>query len=215
MKKGLFILLLFFNLVGRSNAVLIDFDDLEVQSGVNTYNIGDIYQFEDYQIKGSSQWPSVLSGFHVYQSDSLNWTGSIGLSYFDVSGRIELTTISGALFGIDSIDISRGDQNTGLIPVGFVGTKVDGTKVFQTYTFSDTVIGKSDTLAFSEDFNSLISLVWYQGAEWHQFDNIVISAVAEPSTILLFVSMLLFIFVWLPKMRLASRFSTSVKSLGS
>ena len=193
MKKGIFTLFLFCAFIVSANAGLIDFDDLAEQAGVNTYNIGDTYQFEDYQIKGTSSWPSTNTGFHVYQSDSLNWTGSIGLSYFDVSGRIELTTISGGLFGIDSMDISRGDQNTGLIPVSFVGNKVDGTQVFQTYNFTDTIIGKSDTFTFSEDFNNLTSLVWYQGAEWHQFDNIVINAVPEPSTILLFLSVLLFL----------------------
>ena len=193
MKKGIFILFLFCAFIGSANAGLIHFDDLAEQAGFNTYNIGDTYQFEDYQIKGTSSWPSTNTGFHVYQSDSLNWTGSIGLSYFDVSGRIELTTISGGLFGIDSIDLSRGDQNTGLIPVGFVGNKVDGTQVFQTYNFTDTIIGKSDTFTFSEDFNNLTSLVWYQGAEWHQFDNIVINTVPEPSTILLlFLSVFLF-----------------------
>jgi hypothetical protein len=193
MKEGIFILFLFCAFIGSANAGLIHFDDLAEQAGVNTYNIGDTYQFEDYQIKGTSSWPSTNAGFHVYQSDSLNWTGSIGLSYFDVSGRIELTTISGGLFGIDSINLSRGDQNTGLIPVGFVGNKVDGTQVFQTYNFTDTIIGKSDTFNFSEDFNNLISLVWYQGAEWHQFDNIVINSVPEPSTILLlFLSVFLF-----------------------
>lgn len=151
-----------------------------------------IYRFyEDYQITGSPSFPSPFSGFYAYQTESSNWTSSIGLTYFDVSAQIELTSTSGTSFDIASIDISRGDGNTGLIPVGFTGNKSDGSQVFQTYWFTDSILGKTEQFNFGSQFTDLTSLVWEQGAEWHQFDNIKVSAVPVPSTIFLFSSSLL------------------------
>jgi hypothetical protein len=193
MKKTIHILFSLIIFIGNTYAQIIDFNELPEGIGNNTYSIGDYYQFEDYQIKGTLPYSSRSSSFHVYETNSLNWTGSVGLTYFGVSGLIELSTISGSLFNIDSIDISRGDQNSGLIGVGFIGNKVDGTQVIQAYNFTDSLIGKSVKFKFSPKFNNLKSLVWYQGAEWHQFDNISVNPVTEPQTIFIFLLSIFFV----------------------
>lgn len=99
-------------------------------------------------------------------------------------------------FSLNSIDISRGDTNSGLIPVTFTGLKMDGSKVFQTYWFHNYQIGNNETFLFDERFVGLSALRWEQGALFHQFDNIAISAVPEPSTAaLIFSGLMLLAFI--------------------
>lgn len=186
--------------IGHSTAGVINFNDIPEQMGINTFNIGDIYQSDNFQITGIPSFASSNTGFHVHQQGSLNWTGSTALTYFGVSAEIELKNISGNLFDIYSIDISRGDSNSSLIPVTFYGKKSDDTQVVQTYIFKDSIRGKSDSFFFSEDFKNLTSLIWYQGAEWHQFDNLNvnlnINSVPEPSTFILLLLTLICLLVF-------------------
>lgn len=165
-----------------SQAATLTFDELASGLGGTTINVGNSYSHDGFTITGTPQPGWSNPGFHVVPAGSSNWTGSAGLSYFQVGAQIELVAISAALFDVKSIDISRGDSNSDLIPVGFTGTKADGTKVSQTYWFTDSVHGRNERFTFSNDFRALKNLVWYQGAEWHQFDNLTVTAVPEPQS---------------------------------
>lgn len=165
-----------------TQAVTMTFDELAPSQGSASVNIGNSYSFSNFTVTGTASYPTPYSGFYVFPENSQNWTGSAGLAYSGVSAAIKLTENNGALFNVESIDISRGDSNSGLIPVGFVGTKADGTRVSQVYWFKDTVHGRNERLVFSSDFRALKSLSWWQGAEWHQFDNLTVTAVPEPQT---------------------------------
>lgn len=183
-------LLLVFASNARSSS--LTFDDLVSVSASGSTNIGNVYAENGFTITATPAYSWSGSGFYALQASSQLWTGSPGLTYYGIGAQLELTSLDGVPFGLNSIDISRGDSNTGLIPVTFTGVKLDGSKVFQSYWFHDTQKGRNETFLFDEQFTGLSALRWQQGAEWHQFDNIVISAVPEPTTtVLLFSGLLL------------------------
>lgn len=163
-------------------ADLLTFDDFEAQFA--TRAVGQSYTGGGYEIRGSGPSHFPNAEFYVLGEGRSEWTGSPGLTLFVVGGRIELRSMDDSLFDLESIDIARGDTNRGLIPIGFVGYRADGSTVQATYRFSDDIAGRNETFVFGVDFTGLSSLVWYQGAEWHQFDNIRLtsSAVPEPGS---------------------------------
>lgn len=171
-----------------AQAVTLTFDELAPESGNSAVYVGHTYSHDGFTITGSGSPAWAGAGFHVYPASSDNWTGSAGLFLAAVGGKIELVATNGSLFDVESIDISRGDSNNGLVPVGFGGTKADGSMVGQGFWFTDTVHGRNERVTFSSDFRGLRSLVWYQGAEWHQFDNLKVTAVPEPGTYALMVA---------------------------
>lgn len=142
------------------------------------------YEADGYLLTGR---PSGIGPgkFYVPDSKSPTWTGSPGIVFQAVSGLVTLQSSTGTLFDITSIDIARGDNYGSLIPVGFTGIREDGSKVFSTYQFTDSVSGLNHTFSFGESFRKLKSISWYEGAEWQQYDNIVVSvssAVPEPGS---------------------------------
>jgi hypothetical protein len=165
-----------------AQAITLTFDELAPVSGGASVNVGNSYSHDGFTITGAPQPGWQNSGFYVVSATDRNWTGSAGLAYLAVGTRIELVANNGALFDVASIDISRGDWNNFLVPVGFGGLRADGTWVGQTYWFTDSVHGRNEKVTFSNEFRALKSLVWYQGAAWHQFDNLTVTAVPEPQT---------------------------------
>ncbi len=171
--------------ISTSQAALLTFDDLGTRPGSLWRAFGQSYTADGFQVLGTGPSYAPNAQFYVFDDGRPEWTGSPGLTLFAVSGRIELRSVDGSLFNLDSIDIARGDMNLGLVPVGFTGYHADGTLVQAIYEFSDQVRGRNETFSFGTDFSGLTSLVWYQGAEWHQFDNIrlsTVSTVPEPTT---------------------------------
>jgi hypothetical protein len=175
-------------IASNARSLTLTFDELASVSASSSTNIGNIYSGNGFSIAGTMSQSWSGSGFHAIQESSPLWTGSPGLAYFGVGAQLELVRTDGTPFGLNSIDISRGDSNTGLIPVTFTGVKLDGSKVFQSYWFQENWIGRHETFLFDGQFKELSALSWQQGAEWHQFDNIVISSVPEPTTAALLFS---------------------------
>ena len=151
-----------------------------------TQNIGNSYTQLGYTITAMppSWWPT--AAFYVFAPGNPLYTGTAGLTYEGVGAPIVLSRTDGSTFNIISIDISRGDTNGGLVPVGFYGKKMDGTVVSGTYWFANSIEGANSTFTFDSSFTRLVSLSWQQGAIFSQVDNIVLSpsvaAVPEPET---------------------------------
>jgi hypothetical protein len=147
--------------------------------------IGTTYTYSGYTLTGK---PSGVGSGQFYSPTSASpyWTGSPGMVFAAVGGLVALQSSTGALFNAVSIDISRADSYGSLIPMYFTGIKNDGTKVVSIYQFSDKTQGVNHTYAFGDDFTNLKSISWYEGAEWQQYDNIVLSnpsEVPEPSSL--------------------------------
>ena len=173
-----------------SQAAVLTFDDLGTRQGSFLRAIGQSYTADGFQLQASGPNYAPNAQFYVFDAGRAEWTGSPGLTLFAVSGRIELKSVNNVAFNLSSIDISRGDTNLGLIPVGFTGYRANGTAVQATYHFIDQIRGRNETFSFGAEFSELTSVVWYQGAEWHQFDNIHVSTVSnvpEPATITLWL----------------------------
>ena len=111
---------------------------------------------------------------------------------FDFSrpATITLSRADGAAFDLISLDIFAGDSNGLGVPLGFKGTLQNGSNVFHTVDlpeYGNAAIPDTRTLVSLPDtFRNVIAVSWENGAEFHQFDNVVvtnaISAVPEPTS---------------------------------
>jgi len=174
----------------RAHPATLIFDDLVASTGSSATAIGHSYTAGGFTLSATS------SQFYVFGPDSAQWTGSPGLTLFAVGGQIELSRLDGMLFDLQSIDLSRGDSNRSLIPVSFTGYFANGTTTQSTYFFPDAVTGRNDSFFFGSEFSGLTKAVWFQGAEWHQFDNIHLAiSVPEPGMLTLLVVALLGLFL--------------------
>lgn len=183
--KNVILTALICSCIGTAQAALLTFDDLGSRPGSLWRAFGQRYTADGFQVSGIGPTYAPNAQFYVFDEGRPEWTGSPGLTLFAVSGRIELRSVDSELFNLESIDVARGDLNLGLVPVSFTGIRADGTVAQALYRFSDQVRGRNETFSFGFDFSGLTSVVWYQGAEWHQFDNIRLSTVAtvpEPTT---------------------------------
>ncbi len=172
--------------------------------------LGLSYEADGYTLTGTPRFsfPSPFLQFYVPTGEQAYWTGSPGLIMGGVASHITFNSSRAALFDALSIDLSRADSYGSLIPVSFVGVKGDGSKVVATYQFTDRLLGRNDTFVFGDAFRSLRALQWQQGAEYHQFDNIVVAAVStvpEPSTMALFMPLLVGLPLWCRKRTLNRR----------
>jgi hypothetical protein len=160
-----------------THADTITFNALQ-QAGVNLVNAGDPYMEGAYRILNSGQ-------LYFSQQSHYSYAGSAGLHERVSNGLITLNRMDGAAFTLTSIDLSILISNGVSPPVTFTGSLSGGGTVTQTFT--PTTFG-FQTFAFNGSFTNLTSVTWHQGSgegDAHQFDNIVVSSVPEPATMLL------------------------------
>lgn len=175
------------NTVATGSASTINFDDILPGS-----LIGSTYETNGFLLTGKPRSPYFPGQFYVQSSASELWTGTPGLVFGEVGATLELRTSAGTVFDAISIDISKGDTNrfNVSVPVTFSGNKASGASVNVTYWLKDSDTGINRTFIFGKDFLDLTSLVWQQGALFHQIDNLTVTAasVPEPSTLSLLLS---------------------------
>jgi hypothetical protein len=101
-----------------------------------------------------------------------------------------LSREDGALFDFVSLDVFQADGNGLGVPIGF--TALLGTGQTILFIANTPEYGHTNTPAtrtaiiLPTTFRGLKSVTWANGAEWHQFDNVVVSgatgAVPEPAS---------------------------------
>ena len=124
-----------------------------------------------------------------YQSDlfffgtqEFRYPGSTALLNGTVGGITRLTQNGGGLFDLNSIQLTSLVGNDS-VTVNFTGTKADSSTVSQAFT-TDAILSTLETFTFNSSFTNLVSVQWIQAFPFHQFDNINVTPVPEPSAIL-------------------------------
>ena len=167
-----------------SQAVTIDFQSLEHTDSVQT-NHGPSYTEDGFTIAGVNLFSN--------GTQRTDYNGSTAL-FFGLQGvNGTLTANSGGAFNLSSIDLV--EVNPGTPIVSFTGFLAGGGTVTQDFTL-DGSFGMGfgfETFNFT-GFDNVTSVVWQSLDPFHQFDNIVVSAVPLPAAAWLFASGMLGLF---------------------
>ena len=163
--------------------VTIDFGVLDWLATGQSVRIGPTFDEDGFRVSGSS-----LAYFTSSSDESIGSSPSLFENTFD--GQVTLTQLNGNPFSIYSIDLAEFGQNY-TPTVTFTGARVDGSIVMDSFILDGSfpqfsLDGRSETFQFSSEFTNLVSVSWNQGAQaplnsprnFHQFDNIVVEAVA-------------------------------------
>jgi len=184
---------------GRANTVLT-FQDISIPGNTDSPAFF-TYSNSGFTLTATDPSTGLQSGFQAHGSNSIFYAGAVGVAAFaPASGpdnQIELQQSSGGAFSIFSIDLARNFAFDPAPSVTFVGTKVGGGTVTQTFTVT-TAAGVSAFQTFSfSGFTNLETLTWGQpvvSSGMHQFTNVNLAAttaaIPEPGTWLLFASAL-------------------------
>jgi hypothetical protein len=117
-----------------------------------------------------------------------NYPGSRALFHQDPNATITLSQVGGGPFRLTSIDVTELNPGTGQsVPLNFTGELAGGGTVTQAFTLDGTF--GFQTLTFPTTFTDLSLVRWTQESQFHQFDNIVLVPVPEPSTVLGFAAL--------------------------
>ena len=161
-----------------SLATIIDFNSLENPN--NAINpVPSPYIEDGFSITGSP-----LNSFGQANS---RYAGSAGMLVAAANGQALLTNITGAgVFNLYNIELSFIEPTGTSDPVTFTGNVNGGGIVMQ--TFQPISFGFTQ-FNFNNSFRNLVSVSWLQGnggsIVGHQFDNINVGPVPEPTTMLL------------------------------
>ena len=153
---------------------VINFNGLE-QSGFGLTPLNS-YSESGYNFN-NDVWYGLSS---AHNANSL-YAGSAGLAAVNLS-TTTLTRADGAAFSLDKISLADYASLPGSYDVTFIGTKVGGATVSQTFSLSGS--NSFSNYTFS-NFTNLISASWQEGLfRTYQVDNIAasVSAVPEPGT---------------------------------
>jgi hypothetical protein len=182
MKKILMLLCLMACVLGMapgSHAAIIDFD---VLTDVDTKDAGMSYTEDGFLLTDMGEFP-----FIVYGTGSGFFSGSTALlNDNSLDGVTVLTRFGGGTFALNSISLAElfaFDNSDYAYEVIFTGLLVDGTSVEQAFTI-DNLTGVQD-FNFNSSFTNLASASWTQVPYYYQFDNINVTPVPEPCSMLL------------------------------
>ena len=175
----------------QSHAVTIDFQALEHVDTLQADH-GTTYTEDGFTLTGTIPFGGSSSFFSngTLRTTPSVYKGSTALFNGTISGITTLTANSGSAFNLFSIDLAELDNLTSTVT--FTGNLQAGGTVSQAFTM-DGISGFGfgfETFNFS-GFTNVTSVTWQQFLPFHQFDNIVVSAVPVPAAVWLFGSGLL------------------------
>jgi hypothetical protein len=163
-----------------ARAAIIDFQQLE-HVDVLTVDHGFQYVEDGFQLeKVNTDY-----NFSTYGTLESRYTGSTALFNNTGGSSTELTKVGGGAFDLLSIDLAKLSSKTG---ANVTFTANTGYSQFFTLVRTDYV---AETFNFDSEFLGVTSVTWSQASPFHQFDNIVVSAIPVPAAVWLFSSGLL------------------------
>lgn len=157
--------------------IVVDFETLATPGSGNT-STGTTYAEDGFLLTAIGGDPP---HFQFFETESPFFPGSTALFFGQPSMLARLETSSGQPFNIASIDLAPGFNGGGAV-IAFTGFLNGGGTVSQAFT-SPTGSFELTTFSFS-GFDDLLRLEWSEGFDLgHQFDNIVVAAVPEPTVL--------------------------------
>lgn len=172
--------LAFLGVANVANAVIIDFNSLEIANNV-VNPVPSPYVEDGFQISGQN-----LGSAGV---DNQAYAGSAGMHDRTINGTVLLEIAAGGSpFNLNSIELSLLDPSGVSSLVTFTGTLFGGGTVFQAF---QTTVFAFQQFNFNITFSNLAAVSWVQGTgvfNNHQFDNVNVDVVPEASTLLLLAS---------------------------
>jgi len=160
-----------------AQAVIIDFQSLE-QNNPIVNGVGFTYTEDGFTLDNLS----TPNPFGVFGTQAPRYAGSTALFNGTPGGITRLTQNGGGLFDLNSIQLTSLNGSYS-VTVNFTGTKADSSTVTQSFT-TDAILSTLETFTFNSSFTNLVSVQWIQADPFHQFDNINVTPVPEPSAIL-------------------------------
>lgn len=157
-----------------ASQTVINFNGLE-QSGFG------VSLLNSYSEAGYNFDSNLWYGLSSVHKNNFFYAGSAGLGATALS-TTTLTRADGAAFSLDKISLADYVSVPGSYDVTFVGTKVGGATVSQTFSLSGSSSFSNYTFS---NFTNLVSASWQEGLlHTYQVDNIgaTVSAVPEPGT---------------------------------
>ena len=156
------------------DADTIDFESLmQENTGINV--VGDTFESNGFVIDG-------VGLGNVGTLDS-RFSGSTSLTS-DANSVIALSRIGGGPFALESVDLAELDMSAGIPVVTFIGFLSSGGTTAQSVEL-DGQMNSPETVSFDSSFSNIVGVVWVQGgtaSSRHQFDNLQLSAIPEPTT---------------------------------
>lgn len=174
-----------------SAAVILTFDEFAITgSGSETqlsYTTGEMTAsiIDDFIFTNVATTPPT-PGLQTYGTLNPRYAGSAALAALNPNSITTLARVDGAAFDLFSIDIARlnksSDGSTTSIPLTFTAVKEDGSSF--TPVAATVVVGNDQfqTVNFTTT-TEVTSVSWGQESPFHQFDNVTVSAVPEPTSL--------------------------------
>jgi hypothetical protein len=185
------VLLLACFFTARAQAVTINFEALEhVDAGqLAVPGTGKFYTESGYDFTSSAP----VHNFATWGTLNANYLGSTALWNGDGTGVTGITTLTrsgGGSFNLDSIEIGELQvTGPGIASVTFDGIVSGGGTVSATFTTDGMRSTGSGFEVFNlTGFTNLTSVSWLQTYPYIQFDNVNLTPVPAPATLLLFVT---------------------------
>lgn len=186
-----------------NGAIVLDFESLQVVDN-QIHDHAGVLEFQGFRI---TSVPPPGNAFRYRTAGTLNplFAGSTALWNGQSNAENILTTSDGNPFSLLSIDLAvlppgasdpAGLTDPGPFNVTFAGTRSNGSTVTSTFTINNTFL-TLETFNFT-DFNDVVLVSWFQGPGFspgnqigpfdptHQFDNIVVAPVPEPTSCMIF-----------------------------
>jgi hypothetical protein len=167
-----------------SQAVILDFESL-LHNDDQIVDHAPSYTESGFQLLNTATEESsgYAPTFATLGSEVYGFTGSAALFNNNYLGESVLSTLDGVAFNLRAISLAELLPVDEAFAVTFNGVKADGSMVSRSFTL-DGSFG-AETFSFGSDFTNLMTVSWLQDSYFHQFDNIDVAPVPEPSTLLL------------------------------
>jgi hypothetical protein len=166
------------------NAAVLDFEDLAHEDEL-VVDHGPTYSRHGYVLTNTAteEESGFPPSFATFGTLHPSFTGSTALFNDNFAGTTVLRRSDAGIFNLVSIGLAELTPSEETFEVLFSGQTASGMTVIQNFLLDGDFGGESVT--FGPEFQNLVSVNWTQTPLFHQFDDISVNEVPEPTTVCL------------------------------